>query len=309
MKSVLMQLDESAEYSFKVSMHGKTGRMRKTSVSSQPSTRWLEATIREIKDIDEPTFEEIQPTLEDCFKKTIRYLYTENKDDVVEEFKEKIEKMDNSYESLELYSEIEDFSENFLEIIITTNLQQVDTNPFLKIYDEEGNEIDTWRHGVETRLPEGEYQIKCLAGEQTRTQDIELEEPKSIHFDFDLKKLTGQEETTPIDDDHLKDHRVNREKEESKTKDKQKNKSIKENRKKSVKSKEKSKSRNNTSKWGKKFRKHKRRLKRKTQWKINKVKRFIRKIAKTIFKLVIKVLKLGLIIIAFILAYYFYNSL
>ena len=309
-KNVLMQPDESAEYSFKVSMHGKTGRMHKTRVSSQPSTRWLEATLRELKDMDEPTVEEVRPALEDCFKRTIRYLYTENQDEIVEELMEKVEKLEDSYDSLELYSELEDYSNNFIEVVITTNLQQIDTNPFLNIYDEDGEKVDTWRHGVETRLPEGEYEVECIAGEQKRTQQLELEEPESIHFDFDLQKLTGQDEPAQVDEDHLKGHGVIGEKEEPKTKDKDKetNESSKEDEKESNKSKEKSKSRNKSSKWGRKFRKHKRRLKRKIRWKINRFKRFIKKLVKTIFKLVIKAVKLALIITAFALAYYFYNA-
>jgi hypothetical protein len=221
---------------------------------------------------------------------------------------EKVEKLDDNYDSLELYSELEDFSNNFVEIVITTNLQQIDTNPFLNIYNEDGDKVDTWRHGVQTRLPEGEYEVECIAGEQTRTQDLELEEPESIHFDFDLQKLTGQDEPAKVDEDHLKGHGVIGEKEEPKTKSKETNESSEEDEKEVSKSKEKSKNRNKTSKWGRKFRKHKRRLKRKVRWKINRVKRFIKKLIKTIFRLVVKTVKLALIITAFVLAYYFYNA-
>jgi Skp family chaperone for outer membrane proteins len=276
--------------------------------------------MRELKDMDDPTVENVRPALEDCFKKTIRYLYTEKEDEIVEELMDKVEKLDNTYESLELYSELEDFSNNFVEVVITTNLQQIDTNPFLNIYDEDGDKVDTWRHGVEIRLPEGEYQIECIAGKQTRNQELELEEPESIHFDFDLQKLTGQDEPARVDEEILKGKGVIGEKQEPKIKDKEteeekdeeKDKetdgSSEEDEKETSKPKEKSNSRNKTSKWGRKFRKYKRRLKQKSRWKINRLKKFIKKLVKTISKLIIKAMKLILIITAFALAYYFYNA-
>ena len=169
-------------------MEGRTGKIKKGDGKNLYIQK-IKKKTEKLKKKDNIKAKDIEEQLIPLFKEIITQLKINQDQEIVSKVKDKLERLENSYETIDVHEEIDEFIQSFQELEITTNLDKIAKNPFLTIYKEDGEEIKTWRQAITTQLPEDIYKVECIAGNQKKTQKIELTKNKNIEFQFNVEKL------------------------------------------------------------------------------------------------------------------------
>lgn len=179
--------EDEDSYSFTIQMTGRTGKMRKTKDKNQYH-KIIDSTTRKLTKKDNLTTSTLDNVLKPAFKEIVLAIHLNKHEELLDSFKKEVKNLDTQIQGLNLKEKIEEYESSFKQLILTTNLQTTSENPFITIYDNEEQKIGTWRHGIETELPKGKYTVEAITNNETKEKEIELEEPKTLHFDFNLDK-------------------------------------------------------------------------------------------------------------------------